>query len=512
MTASHVSSIELCPIHFEKFDALNRQIGSIEETLLLSKIMFHLQGSKITRHGVKYIVRSREHIAQWFGFSLRKTDALLSKLESKGFLVRTNGLWHGVKRLFLSVQNVNDFVPVNMALLDVLIDVTGSIDAAIAYARIAFIYARAKVFNEGLSWIFLRKNTLANYLNISIRKLDTVLDILIRKGLLLKKNMIACGRRQTHFHIPISSLKVLKERVNSKINTRSASGALKSTEGSDATSDNIQSNDFRIDVADSTEKSPSCNNCRLEPAKFATSIKVRTITKKTNNNTRKCFENRTSQSISVSPTGDINFSKRELAYLQGALVNLIDRDGVRVSSPKELLAQMKYALKQQVSKFNLSFVHGVNRLCAIIRSGNWSTPYGFYHHSKEGRALNQERAKKEKQWQQQKCHEILGADIVDSDTKNQTTDYDAENDIGQRIKNIETAIGKQPICRLQQGRVMIGGKHVLVSDAAARLNEIHATIERYVAKIKLLPAYLRSNLFGVIDKLRGEAQEILTVI
>jgi hypothetical protein len=512
MTAFHVSSIELCPIHFEKFDALNRQIGSIEETLMLSKIMFHLQGSKITRHGVKYIVRSREHIAQWFGFSLRKTDALLSKLESKGFLVRTNGLWHGVKRLFLSVQNVDGLVPVNMALLDVLIGATGSIDAAIAYARIAFIYARAKVFNEGLSWVFLRKNTLASYLSISIRKLDTVLDILIRKGLLLKKNMIACGRRQTHFHIPISSLKVLKERVNSKINSRSASGTLKSKEGVTLPSDNRRSNDSKVYLTGSTEKNPSCNNCRLEPAKFATSIKVRTITKKTNNNTRKGCDNRVNQSIDTNPTGDINFSKRELAYLQGALANLSARDGVRISNPKELLAQMKYALKQQVSKFNLSFVHGVNKLCAIIRSGNWSTPYGFYHHSKEGRVLNQERSKKEKQWQQQKHYEILGTDIADSDIKNQTANYGAESDIGQRIKNIETSIGKQPICRLQQGRVMIGGKNVLISDAKARLNEIHVTIERYVAKIKLLPVHLRSNLFDVIDKLRGEEQEILSVI
>ena len=50
MTLSHVFSIELCLIHFEKLGTLNKQADSIEANLLPSKIRFYLKGSQITKH------------------------------------------------------------------------------------------------------------------------------------------------------------------------------------------------------------------------------------------------------------------------------------------------------------------------------------------------------------------------------------------------------------------------------------------------------------------------------
>lgn len=50
MTLSHVFSIELCLMHFEKLGALNKQADSIEANLLPSNIRFYLQSSQITKH------------------------------------------------------------------------------------------------------------------------------------------------------------------------------------------------------------------------------------------------------------------------------------------------------------------------------------------------------------------------------------------------------------------------------------------------------------------------------
>ena len=503
MTTSHISPIELCPFHFEKFDALNRKVGSIGETLLLSKIMFHLQGSQITKNGVRCIVRSREQLASWFGFSLRKTDALLSSLEHKGYLTRQHGLWHGTKRLFLSTKNIDRFVPINMILLNVLMEITGSLDAALVYARIAFIHTKASHSDKEALWSYLKKKVLTSYLGFSIRKLDGLVCILVKKGLLLKKNLVSCGKRQTHFHIPLSSLKVLKERFLAALHKKR------------------QGRTQKVKIVESSvcsDKSPSCKICRLQPAKFATSIKVRTTTKKTNNNTTESLSNKQDSILSVIPeTSDINFSQRKLAYLQGALTNLIHRDGISVSNPKELLAQMKYALAQQINKFNLPFSHGINRLCAIVRSGNWSTPYGFYSYSPEGRALKAGSRSQEKQWQEQKRQECQTGGFAALAAACRVDDQ-VNTAAGTRVENRIMPYLPEP-AMTSADRILIDGQ---LADASAvnqpqqrqlhsRLEVIFDTISRYQKRMASMAIGEQSIIAGLIDRLRAEAQEIQSI-
>ena len=125
MSFLDISTIELCPINFKKFGDLNRIIKNIEETLLLSKIKFHLKNTRLKKSGRPSIARTRKEIKNWFRFSERKTDALLSSLCKKGFLQKAAGTFYGKKKLFLSVSEdikelkINSIAAVKIGLMDV---------------------------------------------------------------------------------------------------------------------------------------------------------------------------------------------------------------------------------------------------------------------------------------------------------------------------------------------------------------------------------------------------------
>ena len=92
---------------------------------------------------------------------------------------------------------------------------------------------------------------------------------------------------------------------------------------------------------------------------------------------------------------------QQTRYLEGALRNLVTRDGSKVSNPKELLEQLKFSIAFWVSSQTLSFKHAINRAFAIIRTGNWRTPLGFAVYSAEGQryhteVINRERAEQTK--------------------------------------------------------------------------------------------------------------------
>jgi hypothetical protein len=63
--------------------------------LLLSKIKFHQQFSSYTDNNKTWAILTRKQIASWFGFSLDKTDKLLSLLASKGYISKQAKLWYG---------------------------------------------------------------------------------------------------------------------------------------------------------------------------------------------------------------------------------------------------------------------------------------------------------------------------------------------------------------------------------------------------------------------------------
>lgn len=396
MANAAVSPIEICPINFKAFEELNRLTGNIEETLLLSKIKFHQTYTKLVKAGEPYIARSRAEIISWFGFSDRKTDALLSSLNQKGFIKKIVGTFYGTKKLFLNVSNKISHSPINLSLLDVLLKETGSLKAALIFAKIAFKCGNTQVVNSGISYCYLKKEALSKWAEISIRKLDSILDSLCRKGLILKKNLISCGKRQNHFHIPQSALKVikslfLKEKITQKEPLKHESNKTK-------------------------RPTVNCKICRVEPAKMQTSIKVRANTKKTNNTTVKDLPSIKSKIQKDFSKSDIILSKMKLSstltekqkrYLSSALQRTIQRHHIFVSSQKELFNQLMFTITNpKQMKGVKTFTHAVSRCMAILRSGNWKTPIGFYNHDETGRAIKDTRTEFQQNWEEVKRNEI----------------------------------------------------------------------------------------------------------
>lgn len=384
MTTELPSSINLCPINFNGFAEINRITGNPEATLLFSKLKFHQINSKLKKSGKTWIARSRQQLSSWFGFSAKKTDGLLSNLEELGLIKRKVGLWYGKKRLFISTTSEINHVPVNQQLLEILIEATGSVRAALIFSKIAYSFANTKIEHENKLWCCLKKQDLADWAGLSIRTIDNMLEILLKKGLILKKNFVWREKLQTHFHIPEFATITLTKHF-SKV-------------GKPTNKKNTE-----------TSKGSNAQNCRQQPAKKGVSIKIRTNLKKTNNNT----STTNLPTTLISKKSDIIFnvienelSQRQLKYLEGAFNNTLKRNNLKISSPQELWEQLKFSvLNIQQHKGIKSFQHIVSRCMKILSDGNWRTPIGFNNHSDYGTKIKKQKDRQILLWEKKKDEE-----------------------------------------------------------------------------------------------------------
>lgn len=358
------TSLALCPINFKEFDRIRGFTENIEAALLLSKINFHLKNTKITRNGNACIARSREQMSSWFGFGKKKVDRLLNLLQEKGLIEKKTSTWYGTKRLFLSSTKEYN-IPVNMSLLKNLTKETGSIKEALVFSKIAFKFANTKIIHENKKWCTITIEDLSQWSGLSERSISSIINNLSRKGLILKKNYSHQGRSKSHFHIPEFVIGLLK------------SGAQD------------------VDKFDE-KKVIHSQNCKLRPAKKGLSIRVRTNTKKTNNNT-------------APAPRDINFKNKQFpqkqkhAYTKAALENTIKNFKLRISNQKDLLNEILFSINSSKQGRGVSsFKHAVNRIMAIIRDGNWRTPIGFHNHSEAGKNKKEAVVRREEQWVAQK--------------------------------------------------------------------------------------------------------------
>ena len=387
----------LCPINFKLFDQINVQLKNIEAALLYSKIKFHQTNSKIKKDNRICIARSREQIASWFDFGLKKVDRLLTLLENHGLIQKTTGTWFGKKRLFISASDIIEQAPINIKLLATLTQQTGSVKISLLFSKISFGFANTKILHEGLRWCTINKQNLANWVGCSIRTIDSLLESLIKSGLVLKKNFIHNNKIQSHFHIPqhaIESL-MLNHAKNETVSSK--------TEVTRTLDNKDQNKDY-----DTVTHS---QNCRSEPAKMTVSIRIRTKEKKTNNNT--------SEIVPTKRVGqsDINFSNigtelsnRQTKYLEAALSRTIERRKIRISNPKELIHQLNFAiLNSEQHVKTTTFQHTVSYFMKILGDGNWKTPIGFHNHSTIGQQLRSNQEDKLQQWQLQKEQECQQA-------------------------------------------------------------------------------------------------------
>ncbi len=420
MATLALSPIKLCPIHFGDLALLNRKIGNLDETLLYSKICFHQQHSKIFHHGKQCIARTRQAIANWFGWSLRKIDTLLASLEEKGVISKTVGLWKGIKALFISTTQNISFLPINLTKLNTLVGHIGSVVSALVFSRIAFGVNNTKIEHEGLKWCAIKKEALANLAGIGIRTLDKILSSLQDKGYILKKNFVHSGKRQMHYHIPECVIGTIVDSMR-KEGCKESKKAQKQAYSNDKNTKNA------VAVGRNKAFSSPHQNCRVEPAKSSSSIKEDQIKQKTNNITKhdnqsgvneksklqklalgdiQLLPNQFKSDVGVHSSkegradqaekGFFQLSKRQQGYIRGVIGRLIRRDNLAISNPKELEQQLCYAVANDMQCKHLSFKHAVNRHAKVMLSGNWTTPYGFYKHSVYGRKVAQRRVEDER--------------------------------------------------------------------------------------------------------------------
>ena len=418
MSKSVISSINLCPINFEAFGKVNRITENMEATLLFSKIKFHQVNSVIESDGKTWIIRSRKQLAEWFQFTEKKVDALLSLLDEKGLVQKVVRLWHGKKALMLHASTEIMAIPIHHQKFSSLVECIGNIHSTIIFSKIAFHFNNSQISHEHKKWCSIKKEVLASWTGVSIRKLDRIIEELVKNGILLKKNFIWYGKRQLHFHIPNFAQEVLYDRI-SEIKKQNGipvatSQILPSTVN--PINNIINPNPVKKEGRGEVKKAlPYAFNCLSPSAKTGKSIRIRSNIKKTNNNTANDLSNQRKSDITL-----INFklTYQQEKYLEGALRNTLRRSQVKVSNQPGLLEELKFSvINIEQHKGITSFHHVVSRYMKIIAQNNWKTPIGFYKHSPIGQCLKEQQLSKDFQWQQQKAEEMKIANKLQKEIK-----------------------------------------------------------------------------------------------
>jgi hypothetical protein len=367
---SAISPISLCPVNFAGLNVLRGKTQNLESAFLLAKLKFHEENTKLTKSGKRCISRSRAKITSWFKFSPRKTDALLLSLVEKDLITKRSSMWYGKKQLFISVNDAVDTAPINMKLLDTIIEITGSLKEAILLSKIAFGCANTKIFHDGLAWHAATREALSSYLEISERTLDLFTKNLVKKDLILKKNFIHNGKRQAHYHIKEEAIRFVQEQ--------------------------LKANDLHRSIKEKTvptKQTVSCKICRVEPAKTLISIRIRTNSKKTINTTPRSIQDDREGRL-AKKRSDIDFShesnkfsERALRYLHGALKNTLARTKRKNINYVSLFEEMLYAIQKLLMQNKVqNFKHAVSRCMKIFTDGNWTRSFGFTKYSEYGRA------------------------------------------------------------------------------------------------------------------------------
>lgn len=402
MSKGVISSINLCPINFKAFGTINGITLNAEATLLYSKIFFHQKNSIIEFDEKTWIIRSRKELASWYLFSEKKIDALLSLLFKKGLVEKKVRMWKGKKHLMLHAKHIINEVPVNHKMLETLLKKLGSVSSVMIFAKIAFHYNNSKIQHENKKWCSIKKQHISEWSNISLRKLDGVLEGLEKIGIILKKNFLWYGKRQLHFHLPDFAIDTISQEINIKFQLPVAC----------ANYTPIQSpaqNNVQPEIQEPIEKGrtqvaqANSLKCRSQSAKMEISIIDRTNTKKINNNTPPQSKIVLTSDISLM-TSTLSF--RQERYLKAALENTIRRAQINVSNKSELLEEIKFSVSNiEQHKSVHSFPHAVSRCMKIVAQSNWRTPKGFYNYSSIGKSIKEKTTMRDTLWDRQKNEE-----------------------------------------------------------------------------------------------------------
>lgn len=203
-------------------------------------------------------------------------------------------------------------------------------------------------------------------------------------------------------------------------------------------------------------------------------------------------------------------TNRQHCRINGAINNLIRKEGVRISDPKGLKEQVAFKILLKGDKSGGSnFQHQLNSAMKLIRESKWSTPHGFYKYSDEGMTFKSARQENEKKWQDTKKLEVRGKKIIhNNEDRSFGITTCRQNKAFPGNKNLKLTPAGENNTDNHAGRVCVDGEYILKSDATSRLDSITDMIFKYTERLSLLPDQLKSSLVDVILRLKDEAQSL----
>ena len=347
--------------------------------------------------------------------------------------------------------------PVYFNVFDTYLEKVENLEASVLLSRLQYHCSNSKIIRKGQVWFTRQKEEMANWFRISTSKLDTLLNLLEKKGLISCQNFKYQNIRQLHisvqncqsgyvnfasledtiaicgglkeamiflrilYHYQHSSIEIdglkwfTKSREDiaswAKISVRTVDTILKSLKRKGLFIKRtykwkgVPQSHFHIPesvalslVPEKAISTYSQDICKIDPAK----IKVPYIeninqSKQTKiNNTTNHLEKKSSDINFSNQVAQASLNQRQIKYLEGSLKNLMGRDKLKISNPQELLEQLKFSVFSWVNTKKLPFTHAVNRACAVVKSGNWRTPIGFNKHSDIGKKYHEAVINREK--------------------------------------------------------------------------------------------------------------------
>lgn len=236
-----------------------------------------------------------------------------------------------------------------------------------------------------------------------------------------------------------------------------------------------------------------------------------------------------------------NLTKRQIAIVHGAINNLM-KDGVPVSNPKQLKAEVVFKIEQKhkdAGGNNLQ--HQINSAMKLIRAGKWTTPHGFYKYSEVGREVAQKREKAERSAKESKydsfvpklpdhLKDLLTLDLrgvgqgdnmasvdgkcINANTRQEKPSvFDSKKaDMGGKLATENVATGATNLTQVR--RPMGLSRSELISEKSSssvgitkdqsRVDVLNESIARCQDKMAAVTGKTKDALTGVIDRLKEE--------
>ena len=193
-------------------------------------------------------------------------------------------------------------------------------------------------------------------------------------------------------------------------------------------------------------------------------------------------------------------TRQQCAIINGMVNNLI-KEGVKVTNPKELKAQVAFKAEQKnMQSGGDNLKHQVNAAAKLIRSGKWTTPFGFYKYSAYG--IKQAKQKEEANLQHKalKQSEKQASGLVEQ-IRHRFNLSCAENVLDSNKNTNQTEGARHD----NENENMEG----ITNTNESRFDILKNTIDKYHQRMKILPEEGRVALQGVVDRLYSEMQILM---